>query len=292
MASNSGGLTADLVREFEEYLNRTRKTGRRPITVYIVPTTRDKLLQNVADGLGDLAAGNLTITAEREQIVDFVQQEERAVDEVVVTGAKAAPLPSLEALSGRTVHVRRSSSYHESLAELDARLRREGKAGIELKLVPDALEDEDMMEMANAGLIDLLVVDDWKARAWAQILPKIVVRPDLVVRSGGRIGWAIRRDSPLLAAALADFFEASKVRAPYEYRLAQAMRRVKQIQDPTRSSDWKRFEQLQALFVGCSGHGRRQSTALDVGCLRHVPAYPGPPRSSVDAPKPQRSRIR
>ena len=177
-----------------------------------------------------------------------MQQEERAVDEVVVTGAKAAPLPSLEALSGRTVHVRRSSSYHESLAELDARLRREGKAGIELKLVPDALEDEDMMEMANAGLIDLLVVDDWKARAWAQILPKIVVRPDLVVRSGGRIGWAIRRDSPLLAAALADFFEASKVRAPYEYRLAQAMRRVKQIQDPTRSSDWKRFEQLQALF--------------------------------------------
>ena len=89
------GLTADLVREFEEYLNRTRKTGRRPLTVYIVPTTRDKLLQNVADGLGDLAAGNLTITAGREQVVDFVQQEGRTVDEVVVTGAKAAPLASL-----------------------------------------------------------------------------------------------------------------------------------------------------------------------------------------------------
>src|SRR4029078_2139259 len=65
------GLTADLVRELEQYLNRKLKTGKRPITVYLAPTTRDKLLTNVAAGLGDIAGGNLTITPARQEIVDF-----------------------------------------------------------------------------------------------------------------------------------------------------------------------------------------------------------------------------
>jgi hypothetical protein len=31
-------------------------------------------------------------------------------------------------------------------------------------LLPDALEDEDKLEMLNAGLLDFVIVDDWKAR--------------------------------------------------------------------------------------------------------------------------------
>src|SRR5689334_18946145 len=60
------GLTADLVREFERYLNKTLHTGKRPITLYLAPTTRDKLLSSVAEGLGDIAGGNLTLTAAPE----------------------------------------------------------------------------------------------------------------------------------------------------------------------------------------------------------------------------------
>ena len=49
------GLTADNVRDFEGYINKKyqKQLGNRPITVYLVPTTRDLLLQKVADGLGD-----------------------------------------------------------------------------------------------------------------------------------------------------------------------------------------------------------------------------------------------
>jgi membrane-bound lytic murein transglycosylase MltF len=243
------GMTADYVREFEMYLNQKYKTGTRPVTVYLVPTTRDQLLPGVAGGLGDIAAGNLTATPDRLRIVDFVLQERRPVKEVVVTGVKAPPIASLEALGGKTVHVRKSSSYYESLVALNQRNRQEKRPEVVLHLVPDALEDEDMMEMASAGLIDVLVVDDWKAKVWAQILPRITVHEDLSVREGGRIGWAIRKESPQLTAALQDFnVNFSKKRASYEYRLAQAMRRVKQIRDSTQSADWKRFEELQALF--------------------------------------------
>ena len=38
--------------------------------------------------------------------------------------------------------------------------------------MPDALEDEDMLEMLNAGLLQAVVVDDWKAKMWAQVLPQ------------------------------------------------------------------------------------------------------------------------
>ena len=31
---------------------------------------------------------------------------------------------------------------------------------------------------------------------WAQVLPKVTVNAQAVVRIGGLIGWAIRKDSP------------------------------------------------------------------------------------------------
>lgn len=277
------GMTADSVREFEMYLNQKYKTGKRPVTVYLVPTTRDQLLPNVAGGLGDIAAGNLTATPDRQLLTDFVLQEERRSNEVVVTGAKAPRVDSLDDLGGKTVHVRQSSSYHESLAALNESNRQAGRPEVVLRLVPDALEDEDMMEMANAGLIDVLIVDDWKAKIWAQVLPRIAVHEDVSVRDGGQIGWAIRKESPQLAAALQDFFvNFARKRASYEYRLAQTMRRVKQIQDPTQTADWKRFEELIELF---RGYGERyrfdplmlvaqgyQESRLDQSARSHVGA--------------------
>src|SRR6195256_5279928 len=145
------GLTAELVRDFEQYINRKFKAGKRPISVYLIPTTRDKLLPKLVDGLGDIAAGNLTVTEERLRDVDFVVQTDRKpVAEIVVSGATGPAIASVDDLAGQTVHVRQASSYHESLVALNTRLRAEGKREVNLQLVPDALEDEDMMEMANA----------------------------------------------------------------------------------------------------------------------------------------------
>src|SRR5262249_11861134 len=84
-------------------------------------------------------------------------------------------------------------------------------------------------------------------------LPKIVVHKDLVVHDAGHVGWAVRKESPLLDAALAEFFAVSRKTASFDYRLTQAMRRVKQMKDPTASADWKRFESTIALFQRFGG---------------------------------------
>jgi membrane-bound lytic murein transglycosylase MltF len=246
------GITADTVRDFERYINQKyrKELGKRPITVLIKPTTRDKLLADVASGAADIAAGNLTATEERLKLVDFVAPaDQKSVSELVLTGPKSQPVASADDLSGRTVHVRKASSYHDSLLALNQRLQKAGKPPAKLVLVPDALEDEDMMEMLNAGLLDAIVVDDWKARIWAQVLPKLVVNEGAAVRTGGLIGWAIRKDSPKLQE-IADEYYVKQIKKQnlWAVRLKQYNARIKQIKDSTGGGVREKFEGLLELF--------------------------------------------
>jgi ABC-type amino acid transport substrate-binding protein len=135
------GIIADNARDFERYINKKyrKKLRNRPITVYLIPTTRDLLLEKVVDGFADIAAGNLTVTDERKKLVDFVApKDQKRVSELVVTGGKSPPLAGAEELSGKTVHVRKASSYYESLIAINSRLKKEGKRAAKLVLVPDA----------------------------------------------------------------------------------------------------------------------------------------------------------
>jgi membrane-bound lytic murein transglycosylase MltF len=246
------GLTADNVRDFERWINKkyAKQLKKRPVTVLIIPTTRDKLLPEVVSGLGDIAAANLTVTEERKKTVDFaVPSEQTGSRELVVTGPKSPAVATADDLAGKTVHVRKASSYHESLVALNGRFAKEGKPAMKVVLVPDALEDEDMMEMVNAGLLETIVVDEWKAKMWAQVLPKIKVNRDAVLREGARLGWAIRKGSPKLESEILEFYTGGlKKGGVVAQRLAQYMRRAKQIRNSTGTEEWNRFEQTLALF--------------------------------------------
>ena len=245
------GLTADLARDFEAYLNRkyAKQLKKRPITVILIPTTRDKLLSGVVEGHGDIAAGNLTETAERRKLVDFIAPaDHKPMRELLVTGPAAPPIATLEDLSGKVVHVRTSTSYYESVKELNDRLRAEGRAQVVIVDLPPALEDEDVLEMVNAGLIGMTVVDDWKARMWKQVLPKLRLRDSLVLRSEGYPGWAVRKDSPKLVAVATEFYKYAKKVSSRETRLAMYHKRIKQISNNTSGSEYKRFEATLKLF--------------------------------------------
>ncbi|MGD9727614.1 MAG: transporter substrate-binding domain-containing protein [Nitrospiraceae bacterium] len=246
------GITADFVRDFERYLNEkhAKRLGNRPLTIVMVPATRDRMFMDVASGFADIAAGNLTVTPERLKHVDFaVPTGAPVVSELLVTGPKSPGINSLDDLSGKIVHVRKASSYYESLLALNDRFRAKGKSPVGLVLLPEELEDEDIMEMLNAGLFEATVVKDWLAKIWATVLPKIKVRTDLIIHTDERIGWAIRKGSPKLNAEIRDFFKdyVQKGRL-IESRLASYMKRIKQIKDPTGTAEWKRFEQTIALF--------------------------------------------
>ena len=246
------GLGAELVRDFERWANQkyAKHLGKRPLTVYIVAATRDKLLADLTRGQADIAIGNLTVTDERQKVIDFVAPDDKVVNvEILVTGPASPPIASVDDLSGKTLHVRKSSSYYQSVAAVNERFRAAGKPEINVVLVPDALEDEDMLEMMSAGLLQAMVVDDWKAKLWQQVLPKLVVHDDVVLREATKIGWAIRKNSPQLATVLNDFYANwVKKQGVIPYRQKQYMKTIKALHDPGASADAKRFEQTITLF--------------------------------------------
>ena len=245
------GFAADFVRDFERWVNKkyAKQLGKRPLTVVIVPTTREKLLPEVADGLADIAVGNITVTEERKKVVDFFAPEQMSISEIVLTGPGSPEIRSADDLSGKTVHVRKSTSYYESLVALNDRLKKEGKPPANLVLLPDALEDEDLMEMLNAGVVQVIVVNDFLARMWAPVLPKIRIHNEAAVRTGASLGWAIRKESPKLQEALNRFYaEFMKKQNLIAARIAQYNKKIKQLHNPTTSQEYKRFQDMVALF--------------------------------------------
>jgi membrane-bound lytic murein transglycosylase MltF len=131
---------------------------------------------------------------------------------------------------------------------VNQRFAGQGKPPVKIVIVDDALEDEDMMEMVDAGVIGAIVVDDWKARMWAKILPGMIVNEKAAVRTGGQIGWAFRKNSPLLEAEISGFYKTEKAAGTFNYRLAQYNKKVKKLRDPTGHEDFKRFQETTALF--------------------------------------------
>ena len=98
------------------------------VRVVFIPVRRDQLLPALAAGKGDIAAANLTITPERQKLVDFTAARMSNVSEVVVTGPASPKIASLDDLAGKEVFVRKSSSYYESLVALNKKFAAEKKA--------------------------------------------------------------------------------------------------------------------------------------------------------------------
>lgn len=201
------GTAVDIGHAFQKVLNKDKKKATEQVHVVFVPMPRARLFSALNEGLGDLAAGGLTITSERRDLVDFSQPFAGNVKEVLVTGPASPAIAHIEDLAGRPLYVRKTSSYYEHLTALNARL----KTPIDLIAAEEALEDEDLLEMVSAGLLPYAVVDDYKGEIWAKVLPNLTARNDLVVNEGGEIAWAMRKNSPQLKAAVDAFVAKHKL---------------------------------------------------------------------------------
>jgi len=204
------GAEYELLKAFENEINEHYKTQGEHIRIYVViiPTSRDHLIPRLLEGGGDIAAGILTVTPERLEKVDFGAPFFRGVKEIAVTGPASPELASVDDLSGKEVFVRKSSSYWTHLESLNERFKNEHKPPVTLKAAPEDLQDDDLLEMVNAGLVGIVVVDRYQALLWAQVFKKLKPHRGVVVNKGGDIAWMIRKDSPKLRAEIGAFAKA------------------------------------------------------------------------------------
>ncbi|NJM92254.1 MAG: transglycosylase SLT domain-containing protein [Rhodospirillaceae bacterium] len=205
------GITYDVGHAFEEWLNKREKTKTLKIGVVFIPVARERLLSGLVDGTGDIAAGNITITEQRAAIAQFGDPFAKDIKEVLVIGPTAAPIATLDDLAGREIFARRSSSYFEHLQSLSSALEAKGLKAIAISELDDELEDEDILEMVNAGLLPWAVVDEHKAQVWTSVFTKLTARSDLAINQGGEIAWAMRKDNPQLLEVVNEFTKTHKI---------------------------------------------------------------------------------
>jgi len=243
------GTAYDQGMLLEEALNKKFGTSQLKLAVQFVPMSRDELIPALLAGKGDVIMADLTVTPDRLKTVDFLDPWIAGVDEIVVTRPDGPVITSVDDLSGKEVFVRQSSSYYDSLVALNARLGRDGKAPVKLTPAPEELEDEDLLEMANAGLVDILVVDNYEAWFWQRLWPKLRLYPTVTLRTGGEIAWAIRKDSPKLGIALNDFLDSNGVNSLNSRMIFRRyLLNTQYVKGAAADASRKRFTTLVALF--------------------------------------------
>ena len=243
------GLSYEYLMMFEEALNRKLKTGHLRIHVVLLPLAADALIPALRAGIVDMVVAQLTVTPERRELVEFTIPTRRNVDEVVVTGPGAPAVESLDDLSGRELFVRRSSSYYDSLVALNDKLEAQGRPRVKIQLASEHLQDDDLLEMVNAGLIPTMVVDNYLAEFWKQVFTNIRIHATVAVRTGGNLAVAVRKGNPGLAGELNHFIGRvgleSATGAVLNKKYLQSPTFVK---DATSDAERKKFEALIDLF--------------------------------------------
>lgn len=261
------GIVYDTFMAFERQLNaqllKQKKLPHRHLKVRVVfiPVARDELIPALVAGRGDIAAANLTITPNRLKQIQFSKPLSKDVQELVLSAPGLPGLTHVDELSGKEVFVRRSSSYYESLINLNQQLALKKLAPVKLSLAPEVLEDEDLIEMLNVNLVSYIVVDNHKAQFWKKIFPKIHINEQVILRDQGQIAWALRKGSPQLLARVNQYTEKNAKGSKLANIILQKyLENTKYVTDAISEKD-------RAKFVKISDHFRKYGAKYDIDWL-------------------------
>jgi membrane-bound lytic murein transglycosylase F len=184
------GFEYDLARRFAERLDLNLEV--------VVPPSHADLLSWLLQGYGDVVAAGLTATDERRRMgVEFSRPYHRVV-ETIVARRSDRPMPNVEHLAGRTIVVRRRSSYWNTVTALQAQ-----GIDVRLKAAPEDLATEEIIARVASGDYDLTIADSHILEielAWRSDIAKGPTVRDSVVH-----GWAVRKEDTQLLAAINAF---------------------------------------------------------------------------------------
>ncbi len=246
------GISYEALVEFERFVNRklhpNDRTGKDKINIVLIPTSHEKLQSDLLDGHGDIAAVGVAVTDERKKIVDFVPVASDRQD-VIVAGAAAPSLSGLDDLSGKEVYLFKEGVSWTDLAAHSKKLTASGKPAIQLKAADANIDWEDLVEMANAGMVEYAVVPLYIAQLWKNVFAGLQVYDSFPITEKREIGWAVRKDSPQLRALLEEFAKTHRVGTAFGNTLVNRYLKNPRFVKNNRSPESvKRFNEMAGLF--------------------------------------------
>ena len=250
MEGRPAGILQEAFQELETVLNTKYKTTwANRILVALLPTPMDRLRERMEGGYGDIAAASISITDANLAIVDFTIPTMTGLKIIVVTGPGGPELKSLEDLTGKEVWVMPQTRMEKDLADLNARLKSQGKAPAVMLQADPLLEPGDMMEMVNAGVYPIALMQSITADFWAQVFDKLTPRKDLALAEDVELGWAIQKKTPQLKAFLDDFIKTHGAGTGFGNTVLQRyLKGAKYVRNATEEFEMQKFKATAPYF--------------------------------------------
>lgn len=187
---DSMGYEYDMVKDFaqQQGLQLQLKVANNPT----------ELIEMLQSGAADIAAYPIQVNNIGEQKLLFCGHENLSMQVLVQKAERGDTLlTDVTQLIGKEVYVQPDTRFSERLHHLNNELG----GGILIREVPrDSLTVEDLIEMVSRGEIDYTVSDDNIARLNKTYFWNIDI--SLPVSFLQRSSWAVRKENPLLAAAI------------------------------------------------------------------------------------------
>ena len=194
------GITYETIKALREGPQREARQQGRDRLRHRHPRRRDQLIPRLLAGQGDIAAAALTVTPERKTQVDFSDPFASGVREVLVTGPERPSRGEPRRALGQGGLRPALEQLRRAPQDAERALQEGGQAPVTIMPAPEVLEDGDILEMVNAGLVPATVVDSFMADLYTQVFPNLRSTPTSRARPVD-IAWAFRKGSPKLAAS-------------------------------------------------------------------------------------------
>lgn len=155
-----------------------------------------ELIQKLLDGEGDMIAYNLPITKELKDSLIYCGEDIITHQVIVQQGnGKNKPLTDVTELIGKDIYVK-PGKFYDRLVNLNNELG----GGIHIhEVTDDSITTEDLITQVAQGKIPFTVADNDVARLNKTYYPNLNI--GLSISFDQRSSWAVRKDSPELAAA-------------------------------------------------------------------------------------------
>ena len=241
------GVEYHRLRAFERYLNGHARDGQE-ITLKIIPKAKDQLLGALLRGEGDLMApGELLDVKPTHAVTPSDPIIERVP--LMLVGVKGERrYTRLEQLSGRTVALTTGSAAGEALNVINQKLALRKLPPVNIEWVDPTLAVEDVLEMVQAGIYHLTLVEQPIAERWAKLMPKLRFDRKVLVSEPGAMRWYVRRDASMLRASVDRFLTTYTVPADQNVAFERVYRRLYRVHYPLARADRQKLEKLRPVL--------------------------------------------
>ncbi|WP_166366121.1 transglycosylase SLT domain-containing protein [Pseudomonas akapageensis] len=246
------GVEYHRLRAFEQYLNGRARDGQT-LHLKIIPKAKEQLLGALQRGEGDLVAPGELIDLQASHAVSASDPIVSDVPLLLVGRKGERRLSRVEQLAGRSLALPTGSAAGDVIHEINQKLALRKLPPVQVEWVDPSLAVEDVLEMVQAGIFHLTVVEQPIAERWARVMPDLCIDRQVPISTPEPMHWYVRRDASMLLASIDRFITGYRPPADQDAAFERVYRRLYKVHNPLARADRQRLEKIRPVLQRHAG---------------------------------------